>query len=87
MLEIFAVFRFAELYPVSQTGVVVNTINPGLVQTGLTRHLEQGTRDAIEALRTAYARTAEMGSRTLLYAMVAGKDSHGSYLSDCEVKK
>jgi NAD(P)-dependent dehydrogenase (short-subunit alcohol dehydrogenase family) len=81
------VFRFADLYPVSQTGVVVNTISPGLVHTGLTRHVEQGVRDYIETLRTAYARTAEMGSRTIMHAMVAGKDSHGGYLHDCKVAK
>ncbi|KAF5004846.1 hypothetical protein FDECE_8690 [Fusarium decemcellulare] len=32
-------------------------------------------------------RTAEQGSRTLLHAAFAGQESHGAYLSDCQIKE
>jgi hypothetical protein len=32
-------------------------------------------------------RTAEMGSRTLLHAAFAGKESHGKYVSACEIRE
>ena len=41
----------------------------------------------IKIFRLLLARTAEEGSRTLLHATVAGEESHGSYLSDCEIKE
>jgi hypothetical protein len=31
-------------------------------------------------------RTSEVGARTLTSAITAGKDSHGRYLSECQVK-
>lgn len=33
------------------------------------------------------ARTAEVGARTLVHAALAGKESHGMYLSDCKVEE
>jgi hypothetical protein len=41
----------------------------------------------IATMRFFFARTAEMGSRTLLYAAVAGKETHGKYLSECEIRE
>jgi hypothetical protein len=38
-------------------------------------------------MRFFFARTAEMGSRTLLHAAVAGKETHGKYLSECEIRE
>lgn len=31
------------------------------------------------------ARTTEAGSRTLVASVIAGEESHGQYMSDCEV--
>ena len=31
--------------------------------------------------------TAEKGSRAYVHAIVAGKESHGKYLSECQVKQ
>lgn len=33
------------------------------------------------------ARTAEVGSRTILHGLVAGEKSHGKLLSGCEIKE
>jgi hypothetical protein len=37
--------------------------------------------------KTLLGRTVEMGSRTILHAAVAGKESHGCYLGACEIKE
>jgi hypothetical protein len=37
------------------------------------------------AKHAEYGRTAEDGSRNLLYAAVAGKESHGYFLASCEI--
>lgn len=87
MVQILAILQFAKLYPVSETGVIVNLLNPGLVKTGLTRRLGLVSRLLIGFFRFLIARTAEMGSRTILHAMNAGKESHGSYVSDCKIMK
>jgi hypothetical protein len=41
----------------------------------------------IAVMRFLVGRTAEQGSRTLLHAAVAGKESHGTYVSECEIRE
>jgi len=38
-------------------------------------------------MRALMGRTAEMGSRTLIYGLKAGQESHGKYLTECEVRE
>ena len=88
LLEIMALRPLASLLPVSETGVVINMLNPGLCNTGLARYY--GSLYDRLVVRTANAligRSPEMGSRTLLHAVTAGKESHGKYCSDCEIKE
>ena len=40
-----------------------------------------------ETLRAMMARTAEVGSRTILHGLVAGEESHGKLLSGCKIKE
>lgn len=82
-----AVFHFASLFPPSRTGVIINLLNPGLVKSGLTRRAKLVARMVNGALWFLVGRTPEMASRTVLYALVAGEESHGSYVSDCKIKK
>ena len=62
--------------------VVINLINPGLCHSSLSRDFG-GLSFTI--LKLVLARSTEMGSRTLVHACVAGKESHGRYLSNCQV--
>jgi len=87
LLQLYAVRELAELVPVSKTGVVVNVLNPGLCTTELSRHVGFVMRAQIAVLKLLLARTSEQGSRTLLHAAVAGVESHGKYVSDCEIKE
>ncbi|KIX04845.1 uncharacterized protein Z518_05716 [Rhinocladiella mackenziei CBS 650.93] len=87
LIQVLAVRYLATLLPVSRTGVVVNLVNSGLCKTNLIRKLEMAIRTPIEKAQEQFGRTAEMGSRTLLHAAVAEKESHGCYLSACEIKE
>lgn len=40
---------------------------------------------AIAVARAAFARTTEVGSRTLVNAGMYGPQSHGQYLNDCKI--
>lgn len=61
------------------SGVVVNTLNPGLCSTSLARNV-QSLRLTLKMF--FLARTSEVGSRTLVAAAAAGEESHGKYMSD-----
>ncbi|EEU33522.1 uncharacterized protein NECHADRAFT_56536 [Fusarium vanettenii 77-13-4] len=84
LLQILAIRRFVELAPVEETGVVVNFVNPGLCNTGLVRYYTLYTKMITTVLRLIVGRSAEWGSRSLLFGMAAGRESHGRYLSYCE---
>ncbi|KAJ3539822.1 hypothetical protein NM208_g5334 [Fusarium decemcellulare] len=84
LLQILAIRRFVELAPVEATGVVVNFVNPGLCNTGLVRYYTLSTKIITTIMRLIIGRSAEWGSRSLLFGMAAGRESHGRYLSYCE---
>ena len=85
IVEIFAGRYLSTLISVSRTGVVLNYIDPGLCVTNLNTKGSDAMREFVEGHRQKYgARTAEMGSRTLLHAAVAGPESHGCLLASCE---
>jgi NAD(P)-dependent dehydrogenase (short-subunit alcohol dehydrogenase family) len=85
LIEIFIVRELARFLPVSETGVVLNMVNPGLCKTELSRNAPPEFQKQLADMHAKFGRTAEDGSRTLLHGAVGGKDSHGSYLSDCEI--
>ncbi|KAL6717344.1 hypothetical protein ACLMJK_005259 [Lecanora helva] len=64
--------------------VIINDVNPGWCKTNLFRHDDPGFAKQM-ALRTM-VRTGEMGARTLTHAASAGRETHGKYLSECQVK-
>jgi hypothetical protein len=72
---------------VSETGVIINILSPGLCTTELSRHVRFTNWLRIAIMRLLLARTAEAGSRTLLQAVVAGEESHGKWLDSCETKE
>jgi len=64
--------------------VILNNVAPGWCDTELFRHENAGTGRNI-AMKLI-GRSSEEGSRTLVHGIVAGKESHGQYLSECQVK-
>ena len=64
--------------------VVVSNVAPGWCRTDLFRHEDGGVGMRI-ALKVI-GRSSEEGSRTLVHGAVAGKEVHGQYVSECQVK-
>jgi NAD(P)-dependent dehydrogenase (short-subunit alcohol dehydrogenase family) len=82
LLEVFGVRTIAQLHPASVFPVTVNCVNPGLCHSELARdHPTFG----FWLIKLLLARSTEVGSRTLVHAGAQGADSHGHYLSDCEI--
>jgi NAD(P)-dependent dehydrogenase (short-subunit alcohol dehydrogenase family) len=86
LLLLYAVREYASLHPVSNTGVVVNYVNPGLCQSDLTRNVAPESQKFIQDMRDKIGRSTEVGSRTLIHGAFAGDESHGKYLSECVTK-
>lgn len=63
---------------VAGKGVVINMVNPGLCHSRLARDYGWG----FWLFKLLFARSTEVGSRTLLAGASAGVSSHGSYMSD-----
>ncbi|KAJ3952870.1 Short chain dehydrogenase/reductase dmxR8 [Colletotrichum tropicale] len=82
LLEVFGVRSIAERNPATGCPVTVNMVNPGYCRSELVRELDTWV---VWFLNTFMARSAEYGSRTLVHAGSAGVESHGKYLSDCQV--
>jgi len=86
-VEECAVRQFAAICPVERTGVVVTMVAPGLCSTGLGHEVRTFTKIMHEAIRAMMARTAEVGSRTILHGLVVGDQGHGKLLSGCKIKE
>ncbi|KAI5367672.1 hypothetical protein Slin15195_G028030 [Septoria linicola] len=65
-------------------GVIINSPNPGWCKTALFRTDDGGFwgRNMLKLM----GRKSEEGARTLTSAIAAGKQTHGQYLSECQVK-
>ncbi|RDW60301.1 hypothetical protein BP5796_11907 [Coleophoma crateriformis] len=85
LLEIMTIRHLASLMPVSRTGVVMNLVCPGICKTELSRNAPPAFRENLAIQHEKIGRTAEDGSRTLLYGAVAGKESHGCFLDSCKI--
>lgn len=87
LVEELAARQLAAKCPVERTGVVLNMVAPGLCHSGLGRDVTTATRLMFTAIKAMMARTAEVGSRTILHGIVAGNESHGKLLSGCKIKE
>lgn len=80
LLEVLVVREIAP--KLEGSGVILNYLNPGLCRTEL-------GREGVLALKIMYAvrfaRTTEVGGRTLVASAAAGRESHGKYMSDGKV--
>ncbi|XP_017027060.1 retinol dehydrogenase 12-like [Drosophila kikkawai] len=71
------------------TGVTVNSLHPGVVDTEIWRNLNGFTKAMTSPLRWAFFKTAKSGAQTSLYAALDPdlKNASGLYFSDCKAKK
>lgn len=84
LLEVFFVRAFAQEYPASRFPVTVNVTNPGLCHSELGREANSW---GFWLIKLILARSTKVGSRTLFHAGSAGPETHGQYLSDCEISR
>lgn len=89
ILGVFVIRELAALVTASseQGDIIVNCLNPGFCVSEI---MLRGQFTAVQTklfkvLRAMLARTAEEGSRTLVHATLAGKETHGQYLDDCKI--
>jgi hypothetical protein len=87
LVLLYAVREYAARNPIATNQVVVNFVNPGLCITELARHVDEKVQKMIDDMRAKLGRTAEVGSRTLLHGALGGEETHGKYLSECEIKE
>lgn len=65
--------------------VIVNIVNPGWCASELDRY--KINKSLFErGMFAMIGRTTEEGSRTLVHAITAGKETHDQYLSECRIK-
>jgi retinol dehydrogenase 12 len=81
LLEVFFTRELASRSPTEKGGVIINFLNPGLCHSELGRNAGWG----MWLMKAMFARTTEQGSRTLVHASQAGEESHGQYMSNCDV--
>ena len=71
----------------SDSGIIINSVNPGLCHSSLARNLKGDRLAQLDKRKELYARTTEEGSRTLVHAVSVGMESNGKYLDDCEIRE
>lgn len=64
-----------------ESNVILNVINPGLCHSDLARE----GNIFLSTMKFFFARTTEVGSRTLVAAAMAGSESSGRYMHNGEV--
>ncbi|RSM10955.1 hypothetical protein CEP52_003197 [Fusarium oligoseptatum] len=65
--------------------IVINCLHPGFCGTQLFRRFPFPFNLIFKLFTALFARTAEMGSRTLLVAAFAGDDTHGRFMFDAKL--
>jgi len=83
LLEVFIVREFSHRYPTDSYPVTMNCLTPGLCHSELGREMDGSW--FFWALKKVFARSTEVGARTLIASAGAGKETHGCYMSDGEV--
>lgn len=95
LLQVFGVRELAsqlaqepESKPKSKSpSVIINCMTPGACKSDFDRESTGFARIMGNLMAAMLARTAEVGSRTLVAGLAAGEESHGSYMADCRVAK
>lgn len=85
LLVLYAVRELAERASASGKGsIIINAPNPSFCKSNLASE-SQGSR-GYQTMEKLLARTSEEGSRVLVHGLLAGEESNGQYLSNCQVE-
>jgi hypothetical protein len=86
LLEILTIRSLAPAMAASgKPTVILNTLTPGFCHSELMRHAVFPLNLLGWIGKKLIGRTTEMGSRTLVSAACAGEETHGVYMTDCQV--
>ncbi|UPK94516.1 hypothetical protein LCI18_005451 [Fusarium solani-melongenae] len=86
MMQVMITAKLAEAVDASGKGhIIVNCLHPGFCVTQLFRRFPFPFNLIFNLFIALFARTAEMGSRTLLVAAFAGDDTHGRFMFDAKL--
>lgn len=85
LLEILVARCLGASLTASNSPVLLNCLTPGLCYSDLMRNAPLPLAIAGSIGKLLLGRSSEVGSRTLLAAATAGKESHGKYMADCVV--
>lgn len=80
LMEVLFVRELVSRY--RDDSVVITIVNPGLCHSELTRKVPTALGWFVFVLKGIFARTTEVGSRTLVAGAHAGPSSHGQFMSD-----
>jgi retinol dehydrogenase 12 len=84
LLEVLILRQIVESHAPAGYPVILNLVAPGFCRSSLVKEMDL----AISAMYFAlHARTTEVGSRCLVLATQAGKESHGKYLRDAQIQE
>jgi retinol dehydrogenase 12 len=90
LLEVYVVREWAHKYmkPLEESGesypVILNSLTPGMCHSDITRNAPIWYYPIITFQMWLLGRTTEEGSRALVHAASAGRDTHGEFLWDCK---
>ena len=86
-MEMYAVQELAEGVTASaKTGkLIINHVNPGWVVTEVMREWSGFKWLVFKFFRAIFARSTEVGARTLINAAEGRENTHGQYLDDCRI--
>lgn len=82
LLGIFIIRSLGDRYPAPDFPVTINCVSPGLCHSSLDHDHPTLVFTIFEFL---FARSMEVGSRTLAHGGASGSQSHGKYLEDCSI--
>ncbi|CZR70276.1 related to enoyl-CoA hydratase/isomerase [Phialocephala subalpina] len=88
LLEILFVRSLArelDAGPHKDEKVIVSTLDPGLCHSGLAREISGWMGWCMYFFKLLFARTTEVGGRTLVISAVKGEEAQGEYVSDGRV--
>lgn len=86
LIQLILMRKLAHSLDASGKGhVLVNALNPGFCRTELFRCIAFPGTLLRPIAFLLFGRNAEMGSRTLMAAALAGEETHGQWMSNCEL--
>ena len=83
LLEVLITRELARLHPIDRTNVTLNFANPGWCHSELFRENDSAV---IRFVMRLMCRSTEVGARPLAFAGLAGRETHGKYLTNCRVE-